>query len=162
MHEYRARLAAHKPTSGAEQAILYDTGVLGHYVADGSQPLHTTVDYNGWVEQQNPEHFTRAHSIHARFETDFVEANIRAKNVLPLVPATPRILNVPFDDFVAYLRATHSQAPEVYRLDQHGGFDGAGTAQSRNFTVERLAAGAVMLRDMIVTAWIDSAHTSPF
>jgi hypothetical protein len=34
---------------------------------------------------------------------------------------------------------------------------GAGTAESREFTAERLAAGASMLRDMIYTAWVESA-----
>ncbi len=104
MREYRTRMAAHQPTQAAEQAVLYDIGVLGHYVADGSQPLHTTINYDGWVEGENPEHFTRARSIHARFETDFVEANMRARNIRALVPATPRILNSPFQDFVVYLR----------------------------------------------------------
>jgi dihydroorotate dehydrogenase len=33
---------------------------------------------------------------------------------------------------------------------------GAGTAESREFTAERLAAGASMLRDMIYTAWLES------
>ena len=32
-----------------------------------------------------------------------------------------------------------------------------GTAESREFTAKRLAAGASMLRDMIYTAWLDSA-----
>ena len=34
---------------------------------------------------------------------------------------------------------------------------GAGTAESREFTAARLAAGASMLRDMIYTAWLESA-----
>jgi len=34
---------------------------------------------------------------------------------------------------------------------------GSGTAESREFTAERLAAGASMLRDMIYSAWLESA-----
>ncbi len=59
MRDYRTCLAGHQPTRSVQQAILYDAGLLGHYVADGSQPLHTTTDYNGWVEAKNPEGFTR-------------------------------------------------------------------------------------------------------
>lgn len=161
MREYRYRLAAHQPVDGAELAILYDAGILGHYVADGSQPLHTTIDYNGWVETKNPEHFTRGHFIHSQFETEFVHDNMHAADIRALVPTTPRILDSPFQNFVAYLRVTHYQVAELYRLQAHGGFEGAGTAQSRSFTAERLAAGAAMLRDMIDTAWTQSAQTGP-
>jgi len=49
----------------------------------------------------------------------------------------------------------------VYQLEKAGGFVGAGSAESRDFTAERLAAGASMLRDMIYTAWIESAKPVP-
>lgn len=161
MREYRSRLAAHRPIASVEQAILYDAGVLGHYVADGSQPLHTTIDYNGWAEPLDPDGFSRARGIHSRFETQFVQDNLHAFDIRSLVPVKPRILNFPFDDFVAYLRVSHRQVTELYRQDQRHGFEGAGTPESRSFTAERLAAGATMLRDMIVTAWVQSAQPDP-
>jgi hypothetical protein len=160
MHQFRMLQAAGEDTYGAEQAILYDAGCLGHFVGDGSQPLHTTINYNGWVESNNPEHFTRRRGIHSQFETDFVQENLRAQNVLPLIP-TARILEDPFRDFVRYLRTTHLQVAQVYRFEKHGGFEGRGSAASRNFAAERLAAGATMLRDMIYTAWVDSAQPAP-
>ncbi len=158
MRDYRTRRDAHRDTYGAKQAVLYDIGCLGHYVADGSQPLHTTINYNGWVESKNPERFTRDHGIHSRFETEFVHDNLHARDVAPLIP-TARALDAPFQDFLLYLRTTHSQVAQVYRFDKQGGFAGHGSAASRSFTAERLAAGATMLRDMIYTAWIDSART---
>ncbi len=157
MRDYRTIHAAHQDTYGAEQAVLYDIGCLGHYVGDGSQPLHTTINYNGWVEAKNPEHFTRNRGIHSRFETEFVHDNLRAQDVQPLIPPV-RVLEAPFQDFLLYLRTTHSQVAQVYSLDKQGGFDGDGSAASRSFTAERLAAGATMLRDMICTAWVDSAR----
>lgn len=161
MREYRSRLAAHRDTYPVEQAIIYDAGWLGHYVADGSQPLHTTIDYNGWVETENPEGFTRDHRIHSQFESEFVHDNITVQDIQPLVPIAPRLLELPFEDFVAYLRATHQQVAETYRLEKQGGFNGHGTAQSRTFTAERMVAGAAMLRDMIYTAWVQSAQPVP-
>jgi len=62
-----------------------------------------------------------------------------------------------FDAYVAYLRHTHTYVERVYQLEKAGGFTGAGSAESRDFTTERIAAGASMLRDMIYTAWLDSA-----
>ena len=157
MSEYRILRRARADSYGAEQAILYDIGLLGHFVGDGSQPLHTTINYNGWVETGNPEHFSRQRGIHSRFETEFVQDNLRARDVQLLVP-TARHLNAPFEDFVQYLRTSHAQVDQVYRLDKEGAIDGRGTVASRTFTAERLAAAAAMLRDMIYTAWIDSAR----
>ena len=160
MRDYRMLRAAHQDTFGVQQAILYDAGCMGHFVGDGSQPLHTTINYNGWVEANNPEGFTRGPGIHSRFETEFVHQNLRASDVLLLIPSA-RILKNPSQDFTRYLWTTHHQVAEVYRLYMQGGFDGRGSAASRNFTAERLAAGAAMLRDMIYTAWLDSARPAP-
>jgi dihydroorotate dehydrogenase len=57
---------------------------------------------------------------------------------------------------VAYLRQTATHVERVYQLEKAGGFRGAGTAESLEFTAERMAAGASMLRDMIYTAWLES------
>lgn len=161
MREYRAQLAEHRETAEVEQAILYDAGILGHFVADGSQPLHTTVNYNGWVEASNPERFTRLPGIHSEFESHFVHDNFAASDILPLVPAKPRILNSPFQSFMEYLRASHNQVRTVYRLAKAHGFEGRGSPESRRFTADRIAAGAAMLRDMIYTAWQQSAEVAP-
>ncbi len=40
-----------------EAAIIFYAGWLGHYVGDGSQPLHVTVNYNGWTGP-NPHGYT--------------------------------------------------------------------------------------------------------
>ena len=47
--EYRQLRDRHQPTDFIEHKIVFYAGWLGHYVADGSQPLHTTIHYNGWV-----------------------------------------------------------------------------------------------------------------
>ena len=66
-----------------------------------------------------------------------------------------------FGSYVAYLRHTNSYVEKVYQLDKAGGFTGAGSPESREFTAERLAAGASMLRDLIYTAWLESAKPVP-
>src|ERR1017187_10422589 len=68
--EYRQQQAAHQPTQAVQHAIIFYAGWLGHYVADGSQPLHTTIQYNGWVGA-NPNGYTTQHGIHAQFETAY-------------------------------------------------------------------------------------------
>jgi len=158
MREYRKLLAA-KPDakadiSAVEQAIIFYAGWLGHYVGDGSQPLHTTIQYNGWTGP-NPNGYTTGHKIHWQFEGPFVEANMHEAEVRAKMTPARAIDGDLFDAYVAYLRNTKSYVEKVYQLDKVGGFAGEGTAESRAFTAERLAAGASMLRDMIYTAGLE-------
>jgi hypothetical protein len=156
LREYRALQAAGKDTRGVEAAALFYAGWLGHYVGDGSQPLHTTIEYNGWVGP-NPNGYTTEHKIHWQFEGPFVEANIHEADVRAKMTDPKAIDGDLFDAYVAYLRTTKTYVEKVYQLEKAGGFLGAGSAESREFTAERLAAGASMLRDMIYTAWVESA-----
>ena len=41
-----------------EQRIVNDAGLLGHYVGDGSNPHHTTMNHDRWVMPANPKGFT--------------------------------------------------------------------------------------------------------
>src|SRR5579872_7370812 len=100
-----------------EQLILRDIGVWSHFVADGSQPLHVTVHFNGWGDYPNPSGFSLSQTLHARFETTFVAAHAGdaavAARLHPYVPTTgafaPRV--------AAYLQATNAEVVPLYRLE---------------------------------------------
>jgi hypothetical protein len=160
MRDYRKLKEDHKDTKPVECEIVFLAGWLGHYVADGSQPLHTTIQYNGWTGP-NPNGYTTEHRIHAQFESVFVSANIKPAEVAPLIAAKPVVLGDVFTDYVAYLRHTNSLVEKTYQLGKEGGFSGAGTAEGRAFAEERLAAGATELRDMIYSAWVKSGDPVP-
>jgi S1/P1 Nuclease len=160
LREYR-RLSAAGPSAAAdtravEQAAIFYAGWLGHYVGDASQPLHTTIQYNGWTGP-NPNGYTTEHKIHWQFEGPFVAANVHVPAVQSKMTPTHAVDGDMFEAYVTYLRHTSTYVEKVYQLEKAGGFSGAGTAESREFTTERVAAGASMLRDMIYTAWLDSA-----
>ena len=155
LRDYRRLVAANQDTRPAETAILFYAGWLGHYVGDASQPLHTTDKYNGWVGP-NPNGYTTEHKIHWQFEGPFVAANINSHEVAEKMSAAKVIDGDMFDAYVAYLRHTATYVEKVYQLEKAGGFVGKGSPESREFTAERLGAGASMLRDMIYTAWIRS------
>lgn len=157
LREYRKLVAANEDTSGVKTAILYDAGWLGHYVGDGSQPLHVTIQYNGWTGP-NPNGYTTEHHIHSQFETVYVSANIKRDDVRPLVEAAaPVKIDDEWSQYLAYLKQTSSQVERVYQLEKAGGFTAAGTPEAKQFTEERLAAGAIELRDLIYAAWLHSA-----
>ena len=155
MREYRNLSAANKDTRAVEQVVIFYAGWLGHYVGDASQPLHATVQYNGWTGP-NPNGYTTEHKIHWQFEGPFVGANLHAPEVQAKITPVKAVDGDIFDAYVAYLRHTQTYVEKVYQLEKAGGFVGAGTPESREFTADRLAAGASMLRDMIYSAWLES------
>lgn len=157
--EYRQQLAAHQSTAAVQQAIIFYAGWLGHYVADGSQPLHTTIQYNGWIGP-NPNGYTTEHGIHALFEASYVAGNITAKDFAPQVKSPTR-LNDPFADYMAYLKHSNGLVEQVYALEKAGGFTAKGTPAAFTFTTERLAAGSQMLVDLWYTAWLESEAPVP-
>ena len=153
--EYRQLQATHKPTAAVQQAIIFYAGWLGHYVADGSQPLHTTIQYNGWVGP-NPNGYTTEHKIHSLFETAYVGANIKQTDFAGLVK-NPEKIDDPFAGYLAYLRQSNTLVEDVYKLEKAGGFNDKGTPEAFDFTTHRLAAGSQMLLNLWYTAWLESA-----
>ena len=153
--EYRHRRALHQSTAPVERAIVFYAGWLGHYVADGSQPLHTTIHYNGWVGP-NPKGYTTEHEIHAKFESTYVAQNIKPQDFAKFVHAPERLAE-PFADYVAYLKESNRHVEKVYILDKAGGLTGKGSTEAFDFTTHRLAAGSQMLLNLWYTAWLDSA-----
>jgi hypothetical protein len=161
LRDYRQLEADHKDVKPIECEILFDAGVLGHWVGDGSQPLHVTIQYNGWTGP-NPNNYTTEHQIHAQFESDFVKATVKPeRDVAPLIPVKPELIGDVFDQYMVYLRHSNSLVERTYQLEKAGGFNGDGTPASRAFVDERLAAGATELRDLIYTAWVRSADPVP-
>jgi len=143
-----------------EARILNDAGILGHYVADASNPAHTTVHYNGWTGE-NPRGFATDRAFHGRFETAYVQAHIELGDVQPRVGTNVRVLTDLRRELVAYIRRGNDQVERLYTLDRADpwGID-TRSAESKAFASERLAAGATMLRDLWWTAWITSAGTA--
>jgi hypothetical protein len=156
MRDYRSLSANKQNVKPLEAEILFLAGILGHYVGDGSMPLHTSIYPNGW-SGPNPNGYTTEHHIHALFESVFVKANISIADVAPIVSSSkPTVLNDVFDDYVAYLYHTNSFVEKTYQLEKAGAFTGKGTPDGKKFAEERLAAASIELRDIIYTAWIRS------
>jgi hypothetical protein len=135
-----------------EALILRDIGEFGHYVGDGSQPLHVSIHFNGWGKGlPNPEGYTLEH-IHARFEGALVHQSVTQADVEKLMrPYQP--CTAPIEVCVAtYLKATLGQVEPLYRLEKAGGLQ-IGDPRGHDFASARLADGASELRDLITDAW---------
>jgi hypothetical protein len=153
--EYRHAQAGGRSTADAEANAIFYAGWIGHYVGDGANPMHASIQYNGWVGP-NPKGYSTAHDVHSKMETVFVNANPEVTRINDLVGA-PKHLDHPFEDYIAYLRQSQSKVERAYQLEKLGGFDGKGTPESREFIRQQLARGSQMLLNMWYTAWMESA-----
>ena len=139
-----------------EQRIINDAGILGHYVTDTANPHHTTIHYNGW-SGPNPNGYTtysRERGIHFRFEEEFVGARIAITDLYPLIAAEPRTIRTPREEIWGFAQKSNALVEQLYILDKQEPFAATTTSAShKKFAVERLAAGATMLRDLWWTAW---------
>jgi hypothetical protein len=60
-------------TAFLEQTCAFYVARMGHYIGDGSQPLHDTMHHDGW-HGLNPNGYTRDPKVHGRFESQYVDA----------------------------------------------------------------------------------------
>jgi hypothetical protein len=142
-----------------EARILNDAGILGHYVADAAQPHHTTIHFNGWADgSPNPNGYTMARDFHSRFESAFVEAHVTFEDVDTRMAADPLFVESPRDVIWAYLNTSNETVERQYQLERDHGFDPEGESHplTREFVIERLTAGAEMLRALWWAAWVES------
>lgn len=141
-----------------EQRIIEDAGILGHFVADGSNPHHTTKHYNGWTGE-NPNGYTTDNRFHGRFESQYVQAHVREPDIRAALTAAPQVFPRTRDAILAYLNRTHRLVDTLYALEKVAAFQPETTTpEQKAFATARLAAGAAMLRDLWYTAWITSAR----
>lgn len=157
---YREMKQKKEKTEVIEGNIIFYMGWLGHYVADGSQPLHTSINYDGWVES-NPNGYTTQHGIHAEFETDFVNRVVPSTRSFANLVTAPQRLSDPFGDYMAYLGGSHRLVAQVYAFDKERAYDRSGSQDAVKFVNARLAAGAQMLVDLWYTAWAQSGEPLP-
>lgn len=137
-----------------EQIIIRDLGYWAHWVGDGSQPQHLTIHYNGWGNYPNPKGYT-TDRIHAPFEGDFVRDHVTEAAVRAAMPAAQPCPPPTQACLVRYLTATWREVEPLHQLWGEGAFSGT-DPRGEAFAATRLAAGAGMLRDLVVAAWAAS------
>jgi hypothetical protein len=132
---------------------------LGHYVGDGHQPLHVTVNYDGKS--------TGNTGIHSRYETTMINAYAAQLSVTP-VPAV--YVNNRFAYVMAYLLVSNSLVDSILQADNGArslsGWSGSGTPpagyipelwnECRSFTLREMQGATVALADLWYSAWVDA------
>lgn len=165
MRLYRARIAEGTDESRREarylaQDIAFYVGWLGHYTADGAQPLHNSIHVNGW-KGANPKGFTTERSIHGRFESEFVDlVKVTEADLIPLMPAA-RELDDPFAVIIGHVDNAASHVTEIYELDKEGAFTVPTNRAAAQLVRTQLVEAAALLRDLVSTAWMRSGRPIP-
>ncbi len=158
MRQVRRLAGEGRDPAFAERNCAFDVTRLGHYIGDAANPLHISVHSDGW-RGENPDGFTTDRSVHGRFESRFVDlialtpADVRAR-----IGAPARRTGDMFDHVLRYVDASGDKVRQVYTLEKRSGFADANDRDVRELVHERIAAGASMLRDMLVRAWVESAR----
>jgi hypothetical protein len=157
MRQVRRAQAEGKDASAPEQHCAFQVIRLGHYIGDGSQPLHDSVHSDGW-RGDNPKEYTRERTIHGRFESKFVDGiGLTAKDIAPRIGAPGRRTGDMFDAVLMFLDDAGDKVETVYTLEKRDGFADFTDKDVRELVHSQTAKGATMLRDMICRAWAESA-----
>ena len=141
---------------------VYVAGVLGHYVGDGSQPMHLTIHHHGWAAKvPNPKHYTTDYGIHARYESLYVNAAIDIAKVKPDVRTPQRLPNV-WEAIKQYLSHNFSELEPLYELEKAGEFNPEKPGlKGTQFIATELARAGTMLASLWYTAWLESGEPVP-
>jgi hypothetical protein len=150
--------------ANAQADCIYVMGVMGHFVGDGSQPLHTTKHFNGWVGE-NPKGYTTKTTFHGWIDGGYFKktGGIKVDElVAKIVPATA-IANADddngmFHDVVAYLVAQNKFVEPLYQMDKDGQLSGEGEKgmEGLPFLDGQLVKGGQMLGNIWLTAWVNA------
>ncbi|HWA25673.1 MAG TPA: hypothetical protein VG734_08440 [Lacunisphaera sp.] len=164
--------------ANAEADVIYAMGVMGHYVGDCAQPLHTTIHHNGWVGA-NPSGYTKWPGFHSWIDSGLInKAGIKAEDLLPRASVVaPLAMPVRADGrdpiFVAtmdYILEQNKLVEPLYRLDKEGKLSNEQEKQlgrddrdrqiagpvdpaGREFIEKQLLKGGRMLGQLWLTAW---------
>ncbi len=150
--------------ANARSNLLYVMGVMGHYVGDCAQPLHTTKHHNGWVGD-NPKGYTIWAGLHS-----WIDGGITGKTGLRFPQLAARVTAAQpialgnradardpmFVALVEYLLRQHRQVEPLYVLEKDGKLgqgDQPVSDEARVFIETRLLEGGRMLGDIWLTAY---------
>ncbi|MDB6054658.1 MAG: hypothetical protein JWN25_2181 [Verrucomicrobiales bacterium] len=148
----------------AQQDVIYVMGLMGHYVGDSFQPLHTTRHYNGWVGD-NTNHFTTNTTFHAWIDGGYVHKigispDDLKKRIRPAQRlgenAAARAGSDLFPVFMNLMVEQHKNVVPLYQLNKTGALADAGLpgSEGRDFLTKQMADASSFLADVWYTAWV--------
>lgn len=162
------KLGTPEEIAQTKASIVELMGVMGHYVGDTAQPLHTTKQHNGWVGP-NPHHYTTWRGLHSWIDSGFIQkagityADLQGRivpaSLLPL-PAHGASGDAFFNLAMDYVLAQHALVEPLYQLELAGKLNHDNQPahpEGKAFIADRLLTGGQMLGRIWLTAWRSAA-----
>ena len=151
--------------ANAEANIIYTMGVMGHYVGDGSQPLHATRHHHGWVGA-NPENYPTNSRVHAWIDGGYLHkvGGLKLGELAKKIKPARHVDNSGEPDgffraMMAYVAEDNSKVETLYKLERDHKLSPQGDvvdAEGWAFIEARILAGAEMLAGIWLSAWQDA------
>lgn len=137
-----------------ENAVLFASD-LGHYVADGHQPLHITRNYNG--------QFSGNSGIHSRYESEMIgkfnsQIDYQGYQINVIEDVNQYIFNYLYSNYpyVDSLLAADDYAQDIAGSSSSSQYYTALWEKSENTTVTMFKNASHHLAELIYTAWLNS------
>jgi hypothetical protein len=153
--------------ANAEANIIYTMGVMGHFVGDGSQPLHTSKHHNGWVGE-NPHGYPTNRTFHAWIDGGYfrkiggLKPEVLSRRMQPAQHVgNPELPDGFFQVAVAYVVAQNKLVEPLYKLEKERKLSPRGdeiNPEGRAFMEGQIVRGAQMLGDIWLSAWQDATE----
>ena len=150
--------------ANAQQNILYVMGVMGHYVGDASQPLHTTIHHHGWVGD-NPHRYSTSRGFHSWIDGGYfnkiggaslneMRNKLRSAQLASLEGRAAKPEEM-FQAGMVFILEQHKQLEPLYQLEKDGKLSGEGETglQGKAFLEGQLIKSGQMLGDIWYSAW---------
>jgi hypothetical protein len=135
--------------------VAFYAAVLSHYVADASQPLHTTKHYDGRVDRKDAEGNKYLKGIHADYETEFIESSSFSFPRPARLGGDPAVKEV-FPALVALTLGSFHQVGAIYTCaEKHQGTGkyAAWDQEIGPMTRRQLSEASTLLARLWWTAW---------
>lgn len=141
----------------ARENVIYQMGILSHFVGDLAQPLHTTRHFNGWVGE-NPAGYTTDRRFHSYIDGGVLRHHrIDYAAVRPLVRYDVKLdRRDPWNDMLAYIRRSHEQVEPLYRMQRDGTLD---SEPGRELILSRLSDASATLSALYWAAYTSASPT---
>jgi len=150
--------------ANAQADCIYVMGVMGHYVGDAAQPLHTSKQYNGWVGD-NPKGYTTNQTFHAWIDGGYFRktGGIQVDMLIGMIQPAKLIPNANdpeafFHTVVNYIVEQNRLVEPLYEMEKNGQLTGEGGRgmDGRAFLEGQLVKAGQMLGDIWLTAWLQA------
>lgn len=152
----------------AQASIVEMMGIMGHFLGDAAQPLHTTMHHNGWVGP-NTSNFTTWRGFHSWIDSGFLnKAKVDLSPLLAraepakLLSLEPRAdgRDPMFAHVMTFILEQHRFVEPLYALEAAGKLrleNNPPDAAAVDFLQARVLTAGQMLGHVWLTAWRTAA-----